>query len=60
MRSNPRLILVIAVWFVSCFNYPAHAKNNLFLPGDAFFPAELTADPLPQLLYGSVSLPRAQ
>jgi hypothetical protein len=41
MKSTLRIIVVIAGWyFFACGN--SFANNNLFLPGDAFFPTELS------------------
>jgi hypothetical protein len=40
------LFAIIAAW---TFMSPVYGNNNLFLPGDAFFPTELTAEKLNQL-----------
>jgi len=47
--KNSFFILVIAFWFVACNNCQTYANNNLFLPGDAYFPTELTADTIAKL-----------
>lgn len=44
MIKNTSFILVVLVWIVASINSRIYANNNLFLPGDAFFPTELTAD----------------
>ena len=47
LMKNP--ILGIAIFIIACSNVQTFANNNLFLPGDAFFPTELTADSLAKL-----------
>lgn len=44
------VVLVCLLWVLSC--NVVWANNNLFLPGDAFFPTELTADDLGRLTAG--------
>lgn len=47
--KNAFSIFAVAFCFVACFNCRTYANNNLFLPGDAFFPTELTADSIAKL-----------
>ena len=46
---NMGFFLGLAFLFVACINRQTHANNNLFLPGDAFFPTILTADAIEKL-----------
>jgi len=49
MSRTIRLQIAIAGWLAVVFSDAAFANNNLFLPGDAFFPTVLTADELGRL-----------
>jgi hypothetical protein len=49
-RRVPRLVwFLVALSLCERSTELASANNNLFLPGDAFFPTELTADTLAEL-----------
>jgi hypothetical protein len=49
LMKKPCFIVAVAFCVAACIYCRVSANNNLFLPGDAFFPTEITADSISKL-----------